>query len=75
MDKNTFTPEGVTGAGEPTDMFYRSDVTGPQGAHYELLREAHHSEIDVKRAKAYLKNNFDTVSIKIIKEKEILIIM
>jgi len=70
-----FRPTGV--AGNPsTDpqscLFYRSEVTGPQGAHYELLREHDHTDEDVKRARNYIRKNFDPVSIKIIRERSLL---
>jgi len=60
--------EGVTGTGEKEDMLFSSYLTGPQGARYELLREKHHTNDDVNRAKTYLKRNFDVVKIYIIKE-------
>lgn len=69
MTLKEFKPIGVTGeTGEHEDMFYRNEFSGPDGAHYELLREAHHTDDDVKRAKAYLRNNFDVLSIHIIHE-------
>jgi hypothetical protein len=64
-----FSPEGCTGfAGTEEDMFFRSYVDGPDGAHFELLREKHHTDVDVKRAKAWLRRNHDVVSIKLITE-------
>lgn len=70
-----FRPEGVTGNAN-VDMkgclFYRSYITGPQGAHYELLKEENHDDEDIRIAKRYIKKNFDSVSVKIITEKEIL---
>jgi hypothetical protein len=62
-----FRPTGTTGP-HHHDMLYSSYVTGPQGARYELLKEKHHTAEDVKKAKAYLKANFDVVSIKVINE-------
>lgn len=70
MDKEEFRPEGSTGD-HPSGMFYRSWITGPQGAHYDLLKELQHSELDIMRAKAYIKRNFDAVSIKIIRESQV----
>lgn len=67
MTWKEFNPQGSTGP-ERTDFVYRSDVTGPQGARYELLREKHHTGADVARAKRYLRRNFDVVSINVIKE-------
>jgi hypothetical protein len=70
-----FRPEGVAGdvnSESETCMFYRSYLTGPGGAHYELLREGKHTEEDVIKAKVYIRKNFDPVSIKVIKERELL---
>jgi hypothetical protein len=64
-----FMPEGVTGDGDEQDCFYACTVTGPEGAHYQLWRETHHTDQDILRAKLYLKSNFDPVSIIIIHEK------
>lgn len=69
MTLKEFKPLNVTGP-EAEDMFYRSHITGPAGAHYELLKEAHHTDEDIKRAKQYLRNNFDVVSIHLIHETE-----
>lgn len=68
MTLKEFKPVGVTGTGEIEDMFYKNEFSGPDGAHYYLLREEHHTDEDVKIAKAYLRNNFDVLSIQIIKE-------
>ena len=62
-----FSPCGSTGENDH-DMLYNMDVTGPDGVHYQLLRELHHSDADVVIAKNYIRSNFDPVSIKIIKE-------
>ena len=59
-----FRPTGTTGR-EPSDMFYRMELTGPQGAHYYLFKEPQHTPEDVARAKAYIRRNFDPVSINI----------
>jgi hypothetical protein len=67
MTLKEFKPEGVTGP-EHEDMFYRSYTTGPAGAHYELFKEQHHDEDDIKKAKSYIRNNFDPVSIHFINE-------
>jgi len=67
MTLKEFRPEGVTGP-EHEDFFYRSFLTGPQGAHYELFREQHHTDDHLKQAKLYIRNNFDAVSIHTIKE-------
>jgi hypothetical protein len=68
MTFKEFKPVGVTGDGEFEDMFYRNEFTGPDGAHYFLLKEEHHTDDDIKKAKAYLRNNFDVLSIQIITE-------
>ena len=49
-------------------MFYRSHVTGPNGARYELFQEKQHTPADIKLAKKYLRQHFDVESIHIIKE-------
>lgn len=67
MTFQEFNATGSTGA-EDKDMLFRSSITGPQGAHYELLKEEQHTDEDIKRAKSYLRNNFDVVSIHLIKE-------
>ncbi len=66
-----FRPTGSTG-GHKNDFLYNESITGPQGAHFSLLREKHHTEEHVKRAKAYIKINFDVVSITVYKEKQCL---
>lgn len=71
-----FRPEGIAGSVAENAtleecgkiLFYRSYLTGPDGARYELFRETRQTDEDVKRAKAYLRRNFDVVSISIIKE-------
>ncbi len=67
MKFKDFHPDGATG-GHSHNFFYRRFITGPQGAHYELLREPQHTLEDVQRAKAYIRRNFDVVSIRIVKE-------
>ncbi len=67
MTLKEFHPEGSTGE-DDGDMFYRLYVTGPQGAHYELWKEIHQRKEDLNRAEAYLRRNFDVVSIKVINE-------
>lgn len=47
--------------------FRPSDSTGEKESDM-LFREEHHTSEDVKRAKAYLRRNFDVVSIEVIKE-------
>jgi hypothetical protein len=62
-----FKPQDTTGEAYE-DMFFRSYITGPQGARYELFHQKHHTNEDVEKAKRYLKRNFDVVSISVIKE-------
>ncbi len=69
MTQAEFSPEGCTGShGNPTDMLFRSHLFGPDGAHFELLKEKHHTEADIAKAKAWLKRNRNVVNIKIITE-------
>ena len=83
MNVVDFNPSGVTGLPDDSQVpfeqlyseerlmrkvFYRSDVTGPQGARYELWQESQHRANDIKEAEKYLRENFDVVSIHIIKE-------
>lgn len=70
MTLREFSPSGVTGHGNAKDMFFRFQVTGPQGAHYELLKEKHHTAEQIREAKGWLRRNYDVVSIHIINETE-----
>jgi hypothetical protein len=70
MTLREFSPSGVTGCGDEKDMLFRSQVTGPQGVHYELLKEKHHTAEQIKEAKDWLRRNYDVVSIHIINETE-----
>jgi len=65
-----FTPEGIAGSCEGLNdeqikqiLFYRSFVTGADGARYELLKEKHHNAEAVTKAKQYIRHNFDPVQI------------
>jgi hypothetical protein len=73
MEKEIIRPEGVTGNGESTDLLYASYITGPDGAHYTLVKEAHHTPSDVREAKAWIKSNLDPVSIQVVNEKNIIL--
>lgn len=72
-----FKPEGVTQTCGRIDtfeqaereMFYRAHLSGYDGMHYELLREKQHTPDDISAAKDWLHDNFDVLSIKILKEK------
>jgi len=48
--------------------FYKEYITGPEGAHFEIFKEQHHSPEDIKIAKNWLRNNMDVVSINVINE-------
>jgi hypothetical protein len=50
------------------DFLFSEHVTGPQGVRYVLYRQKHHTNEDVKRAKAYLRANFDVVKIYVEKD-------
>lgn len=67
MKWDEFNATNSTGENE-SDMLFKSDVTSPKGARYQLLKESHHTIKDLDKAKRYLRNNFDVVSIDIIKE-------
>jgi hypothetical protein len=68
MEKMTlkeFNPNGATGDAD-SDMLYHWWVTGPQGARFQLLKEKHHTEEDVKKAQRWLRVNLDVVSIAVV---------
>lgn len=67
MNWKEFNPTDSTGPND-NDFLFRSDVTGPQGARFELLKESHHTGKDLKKAIQYIRQNFDVVHIKVIKE-------
>jgi hypothetical protein len=67
MKFEDFKPTDSTGPND-NDVLFRSWVDGPQGAKFELFRELHHTNEDIEKAKAYLRRNFDVVSIHIIRE-------
>ena len=69
MNWKDFNPTDSTGP-EDSDFLFRSNVTGPQGAHYYLLKEKHHTKKDLNKAMGYIRSNFDAVSIHVIKETE-----
>jgi hypothetical protein len=48
-------------------LFYRMGLSY-HGGHYELFKEPHHTPVDVAKAKLWLKNNQDVVSIKVVNE-------
>ena len=65
-----FSPDGVTGNGNPEDMFYKYELSGPDGARFWLLLEDHHTKEDQARAKSYLRNNFDVTKIDFVRNNE-----
>lgn len=67
MTFKEFNPHGCTGP-DNTDMFFRCYITGPDGARYEILREAHHLPQHVGAAKRYIRRRYDPLSIKVINE-------
>lgn len=67
MNWKDFNPTDSTGPND-SDMLFRMDITGPQGARYQLLKEVHHTGKDTKKAMQYIRRNFDPVHIQIIKE-------
>jgi hypothetical protein len=61
-------PNGATG-GDINDMLYREDLAGPGGCAYQLFKESHHTDEDIKKAKAWLHYHHDVVKITIVNEK------
>jgi len=51
------------------DMAFEWGLAGPNGAHFTLLAEPWHTTNDIKKAKAYLRNNRDVVSIDVVHSK------
>ncbi len=48
-------------------LFYRMGLS-IRGGYFELLKESHHTDEDVKNAEKWLRKNHDVVSIKVVKE-------
>lgn len=46
-------------------LFYRVGHS-VRGGYFELFRELHHTDEDVKNAKRWLRNNLDVISIQIV---------
>ena len=69
MTMDEFNAEGCTGYGNDNDMLFRSFLSGPDGAYFELLKEKHHTDVDITRAKDWIRNNRDATSIKIVEHK------
>jgi len=66
MNLQEFNAEGCTGRGKESDMYYRSKSFGPSGAFIEVLKEKHHTQIEVDAAKAWLRHNKNTTNVRII---------
>ena len=49
-------------------LFYSEELSGPDGMHYFLLREQHHTDADVKAAKSDLRSRFDVTGITVLRE-------
>ena len=76
--KDWGTPHGIAGSIISDDpeiatmeahriLFYRMGLS-VRGAHFELLKESHHTNEDVKNAEKWLRKNHDVVSIKVVPE-------
>ena len=48
-------------------LFYRMGLS-IRGGYFELLKESHHTDEDVKNAEKWLRKNHDVVSIKVTQE-------
>lgn len=59
---------GVTNTNNP--VWYSVDHTGPGGGRYNLYAENVHSSEDLLKAKIWIRNNLDAISIKILKYSE-----
>lgn len=53
---------------ESNDFLFRYYLASKDGAVYELLQEAHHTQEDRERARRFIKNNFDAIRIVFIIE-------
>jgi len=76
--KDWGTPHGIAGSIISDDpiiateqankiLFYRMGLS-IRGGYFELLKESHHTDEDVKNAERWLRKNHDVVSIKVFKE-------
>lgn len=59
--------DGATGAGEPSDLWYAGELSGPDGMHYTLFREPQHTPEDVARAKEYCRRRFDVTGFSVVR--------
>lgn len=66
MTFDEFNSEGCTGKGDHTDMLFRSHLYGPDGAFFELLKERHHTDEDVAKAKDWIRYNRDCTGFNIL---------
>ena len=49
---------------ERSAMFADFSINGPDGAHFVLYKEEHHSPLDLMESKQWLRRNHDVLSIK-----------
>lgn len=49
----------------PIPVHYNSWISGPDGAHFVIYKEPNHTKEDLQRAKGWLRNNRDVLSIQI----------
>jgi len=49
----------------PVPVCYEWGLQNVNGAWYNLLREYHHTNDDIERAKSWLRNNQDVVSMRV----------
>lgn len=49
----------------PQGLFWTEWLEGPQGAGFKLFQEPHHTDKDVKHAKAWLRRTRDVSTIKV----------
>lgn len=59
------TLEGATGGASNGGLWYTAELAGPDGIAVVLYVEPHHTNEDIKRAKAWVKNERDVVSIRL----------
>lgn len=50
------------------DVAYEYDIFGPDGAHFYLLKEKHHTEDQLNIAKSLIRRDRDALSVHIIKK-------
>jgi hypothetical protein len=76
--KNWGMPDGIAGSIKSDDpkeatkealriLFYKMGLS-IRGEYFELLKEPHHTDEDVKNAEKWLRKNHDVVAIKVVQE-------